>query len=71
MFSSENPDPELVYKAVSGPEVVGYVVIDTLVGGRSCGGVRMLPDIDEAEIRGLARAMTLSYLICEPESESC
>jgi glutamate dehydrogenase (NAD(P)+) len=52
---------ELVCKAVWGPEVLGYLVIDTLVGGRSCGGVRMLPDIDEAEIRGLARAMTLKY----------
>jgi glutamate dehydrogenase (NAD(P)+) len=40
---------------------MGYVVIDSVVGGRSCGGLRMLPDIDEGEMRGLARAMTLKY----------
>jgi glutamate dehydrogenase (NAD(P)+) len=40
---------------------MGYVVIDSVVGGRSCGGLRMLPDIDEEEMRGLARAMTLKY----------
>lgn len=40
---------------------MGYIAIDSTVGGRSCGGLRMLPDIDEAEIRGLAHAMTLKY----------
>jgi glutamate dehydrogenase (NAD(P)+) len=39
----------------------GFVVIDSLVGGRSCGGLRMLPDVDEAEMRALARSMTLKY----------
>lgn len=52
---------QLVYTAVQDSVVMGYVVIDSTVGGRSCGGLRMLPDIDEAEIRGLARAMTLKY----------
>lgn len=44
-----------------GSEVLGYVAIDSTIGGRSCGGLRMLPDVDEAEMAGLARAMTLKY----------
>ena len=50
-----------VFTAAQDSGVMGYVVIDSTVEGRSCGGLRMLPDIDEAEIRGLARAMTLKY----------
>lgn len=53
--------PQLVCTARDGAEVLGYVVIDSTVNGRAVGGLRMLPDIDEAEIRGLARAMTLKY----------
>ncbi|MGB7573226.1 MAG: Glu/Leu/Phe/Val dehydrogenase dimerization domain-containing protein, partial [Thermodesulfobacteriota bacterium] len=41
--------------------VLGYVAIDSTVGGRSCGGLRMLPDIEKAEIQALARSMTLKY----------
>jgi glutamate dehydrogenase/leucine dehydrogenase len=44
-----------------GSSVLGYLVIDSLVAGRSCGGLRLLPDIDESEMRQLARAMTLKY----------
>lgn len=44
-----------------GSDVLGYLAIDSLVAGRSCGGLRLLPDIDEMEIRNLARAMTLKY----------
>lgn len=40
---------------------LGWVVIDSFVGGMSCGGLRLLPDISEFEMRGLARAMTLKY----------
>jgi glutamate dehydrogenase (NAD(P)+) len=40
---------------------MGYLVIDSVVRGRSCGGLRMLSDIDEGEMRALARAMTLKY----------
>lgn len=54
-------EAQLVCTATRGSEVLGYVVIDSTVGGRSCGGLRMLPDVDEAEMRGLARAMTLKY----------
>ncbi len=49
------------YTVKSGSEVLGYLVIDSTVAGRSCGGLRMAPDVDEAEIAGLARAMTLKF----------
>jgi glutamate dehydrogenase/leucine dehydrogenase len=52
---------QLVCTVSFGQEIGGYVVIDSTVAGRSCGGLRMLPDVDEAEMRGLARAMTLKY----------
>jgi glutamate dehydrogenase (NAD(P)+) len=48
-----------IFTAVHNGNVLGYVAIDSTVGGRSCGGLRMLPDIDEAEIQALARSMTL------------
>ncbi len=44
-----------------GNELLGYVAIDSTMDGRCCGGLRMLPDVNEAEIAGLARAMTLKY----------
>jgi len=50
-----------IFTATHHGNVLGYVVIDSTVGGRSCGGLRMLPDIVEDEIRALARAMTLKY----------
>jgi glutamate dehydrogenase (NAD(P)+) len=50
-----------IFTAVRDGNVLGYVAIDSTVGGRSCGGLRMLPDIDEAEIQALARTMTLKY----------
>ena len=61
MMSITHEDSQLVCTAMSGTEVLGYVAIDSTVGGRSCGGLRMMPDVDEAEIRGLARTMTLKY----------
>jgi len=39
----------------------GWVVMDSTVAGRSTGGLRMLPDVTEAELRLLARAMTLKF----------
>ena len=50
-----------IFTAVHKGNVLGYVVIDSTIRGRSCGGLRMLPDIDEDEIRALARTMTLKY----------
>jgi len=52
---------QLVCTVAVDSAAVGYLVIDSVVGGRSCGGLRMLPDIDEGEMRALARSMTLKY----------
>ena len=51
----------LVCRAEKGGEPFGWVVVDSAVGGRSCGGLRMLPDVSEEELRLLARAMTLKF----------
>ncbi|MFX0066794.1 MAG: Glu/Leu/Phe/Val dehydrogenase dimerization domain-containing protein, partial [Candidatus Hermodarchaeota archaeon] len=41
-------------------EIGGYVVVDSLAGGRpSMGGIRMLPDVTPSDIHNLARGMTL------------
>ncbi len=50
-----------IFTVTDEDRVLGYVAIDSTVGGRSCGGLRMLPDVDEKEIRALARSMTLKY----------
>lgn len=50
-----------IYTITQGQEFLGCLVIDSMVGGRSCGGLRMLPDIDQEEISGLASSMTLKY----------
>lgn len=50
-----------VWKFSSDQGVLGYLGIDSEIGGKSCGGLRFLPDLDAEEIAGLARAMTLKY----------
>ncbi|MGB5295190.1 MAG: Glu/Leu/Phe/Val dehydrogenase dimerization domain-containing protein [Thermoanaerobaculia bacterium] len=40
---------------------VAYIVIDSTVNGRSRGGLRIVPDLSEAELSVAARAMTLKY----------
>jgi len=40
---------------------LGYVAVDSTVGGQSCGGLRMLPDVSADELRILARQMTFKY----------
>ena len=57
----EKREAQLVCRIVEGEELIGCVVIDTTVGGRACGGVRLLPDVEEGELRLLARSMTLKY----------
>lgn len=39
--------------------LIGYVVIDSTVNGRCCGGVRMATDVSMSQIADLARTMTL------------
>lgn len=59
--SPRGDEPQLTCTVTQGPNAMGYVVIDAAVGGRACGGVRVVPDLDEAEVRALARAMTLKF----------
>ncbi len=42
-------------------EVLGFIAIHSSVAGRSRGGLRLLPDVGEEELRSAARAMTLKY----------
>ena len=57
---AERPgDPDRVLAVTHRGEPLGFVVVDAPIGGRAGGGVRMLPDVTEEEIRSLARAMTL------------
>ena len=58
---SERGDEQLVCVARDGDDTVGYIAIDSTVDGRARGGLRLMADVDEAEVRGLARAMTLKY----------
>ena len=58
---SERHDQQLVCVARDGDDTVGYIAIDSTVDGRARGGLRLMPDVDETEVRGLARAMTLKY----------
>lgn len=41
--------------------VQGYVVVDSLAKGTSSGGVRIVPDLEQNEVRMLAAEMTLKY----------
>ncbi len=60
-LSFKNENNGRIFTATHHGNVLGYVAIDSTVGGRSCGGLRMLPDIDKAEIQALAHSMTLKY----------
>jgi len=44
-----------------GPDLLGYVAIDSTVAGRARGGLRLLPDVAAPELEQAARAMTLKY----------
>lgn len=48
-------------EAYSGTERLGYVAIDTSIGGRATGGLRMASDTSAEEVRDLARSMTLKF----------
>lgn len=53
--------PQLVTRIEADGGPLGWIVVDSTVRGRSRGGLRLQPDVDEAEVRALARAMTLKY----------
>ncbi|MCC6165539.1 MAG: Glu/Leu/Phe/Val dehydrogenase [Acidobacteria bacterium] len=42
-------------------ELLGFVAIDSTVEGRARGGLRLVADLSEPEMRDAARAMTLKY----------
>ncbi len=44
----------LLLKVISNGSLLGYLAVDSLVGGKCYGGVRMMPDLDEPELRELA-----------------
>lgn len=56
------PHPQLTIQ-VADEELglLGYLVIDRLVDGRACGGVRITTNLTLAEVVYLARAMTLKF----------
>src|SRR4051794_1471188 len=60
-FSTSFDRRQVVCTARVGADAVGYVVFDSTVRGRSHGGLRFLPDVEEAELRDLALNMTLKY----------
>src|SRR5262245_32556903 len=49
------------HRITDGSRVIGFVAIDSALGGRARGGLRIAPDLGEEEIRSGARAMTLKY----------
>jgi len=52
--------PQLAVEVVDAAlGLLGYVVIDSTVNGRCCGGIRMAPDVSFSEVADLARTMTL------------
>jgi glutamate dehydrogenase/leucine dehydrogenase len=54
-------DGRRLYVARRGDRILGYVAIDSTVGGRARGGLRLVSDVEAEEIRDAAHAMTLKY----------
>lgn len=52
---------QLVCTLTEQGQTLGYIVIDSTIGGRAMGGLRMLPDVSLSELQWAARAMTLKY----------
>ncbi len=50
-----------LYIARRGGDTLGYVAVDSTVGGRARGGLRLVSDVGADEIRDAAHAMTLKY----------
>lgn len=79
--SETDRTPQLACIVKDEGEILGYLAIDSFVGGRSHGGLRMRQDVTLEEISMLARTMTLKYgflglpfggakagVICDPEA---
>jgi glutamate dehydrogenase (NAD(P)+) len=57
----EDLDGQQVYRVEPLGTALGFVVIDSSIDGRARGGLRLVPDVTELELRAAARAMTLKY----------
>jgi glutamate dehydrogenase (NAD(P)+) len=55
------PSDRSFHRVMNGARLLGYVAIDSTVAGRARGGLRMVEDLCEDEIRAAASAMTLKY----------
>jgi glutamate dehydrogenase/leucine dehydrogenase len=60
-IAAERIDEQTVYRVTRDGRSLGWIVIDSTVAGRARGGLRLVADASEAEIRAAARAMTLKY----------
>ena len=49
------------HRVTRGSQVLGFIAIDSVVGGRARGGLRIADGLSEDEIRAASRAMTLKY----------
>lgn len=59
MIEYELNDSEIIYIARSKKfGIIGYLIIDRLINGRSFGGIRIVSDISLLELQHIARAMT-------------
>jgi glutamate dehydrogenase (NAD(P)+) len=54
-------DDQTIYRVTRHGRTLGIIAVDSTVAGRARGGLRLVPDATEAEIRAAARAMTLKY----------
>jgi glutamate dehydrogenase/leucine dehydrogenase/SAM-dependent methyltransferase len=54
-------DGQIVYTVERLGTELGFVVVDSSIEGRARGGLRLVPDVTELELRAAARAMTLKY----------
>ena len=62
LITTPSPSGSLCYEAIDETgTTLGWLVVDATVNGRSHGGVRMSSDISPAELRVLARRMTLKF----------
>ena len=60
-MNSISRQPQLIISVKHDEQILGYLVVDTFVDGRSHGGIRVHQGVTEGEIRLLARTMTWKY----------
>jgi glutamate dehydrogenase (NAD(P)+) len=60
-LEARETDGQRIYSVDLDSGVLGFIVIDSTIGGRARGGLRMVEDASEAEVQAAARAMTLKY----------